>query len=71
MPIDVFSYVIGAVSGLAALGLILAIRHLTRARRARARASERSREQRARRDRHEAQKSRVRFVPSKTLTDDQ
>lgn len=70
MPVDVASYLLGALSTLAVLGAFVAARRTRRRLRARTRERMRRHEAVERRARHEAQKARVRFVPTEKLEDE-
>ncbi|MGO1267335.1 MAG: hypothetical protein ACTH32_13840 [Microbacterium gubbeenense] len=69
MPVDVASYLLGALSTLAVLGAFLAARRARQRLRARTRERQRRRAAAERRARHDAQKARVRFVPTEKLED--
>lgn len=70
MPVDVLSYLLGAVSVIAVTGLYLAVRRGRQLVRERQRARRRRDEAIARQARHDTFKGRVRFVPSKPADDD-
>lgn len=69
MPVDVASYLLGALTTLVVLGAVMAARRIRRRLQAHTRERERRRAAYDRRARHEAQKARVRFVPTEKLED--
>lgn len=62
--LDLFSYLLGVVSSLAALGLYVALRHSWRIASQRRQARRRRVDAIARAERHAVYKARVRFMPS-------
>lgn len=70
MPIDVASYLLGALSTLLVLSAVVAARRTRRRLHTRTRERQRRRAAADRKARHEAQKARVRFVPTEKLEDE-